>query len=459
MSVDKLSIGAADLQRSGVSRRGFLSAAGLGAGALALAACGGPSTSGNSGAAAANVTDFTGIKPANKITFWTSNPGGSADVTAALVKEFEASQPDIKVEVVTAGASYEEIAQKFQTAQVGGGLPDLVLVSDVWWFRYFLLGSITPLGPLMKHLNFETADFRDLLIKDYEYNGEQWAIPWARSTPIFFYNKTHWKAAGLPDRAPETWDEMAEWGPKLMGAGVGIQKAYQHPALAGYAGWLFQNNLWGNGASWSKDWEITADSKEAVASMQWLQDSVYKGQWAGVSSKDAMADISSGAVSATCNSTGPLVKTIKDGTFDVGVGFLPAGPVAGPVCPTGGSGIAIPKGIKPENQLAAATFLKFLTEPKSTVTFATATGYMPVRKSADMSASIAATPQLETAIKQLDVTRKQDNARVFLPGGDTEIAKAASVILTQQGDVAAEMGKLKTTLEGIYTKEVKPKLK
>ena len=68
--------------------------------------------------------------------------------------------------------------------------------------------------------------------------------------------------------------------------------------------------------------------------------------------------------------TGSLVGILKAAKFDVGAGFLPGGPVTtSPVCPTGGAGIGIPKAIPKERQLAAATFLKFLTTPENTVTF------------------------------------------------------------------------------------------
>ena len=100
-----------------------------------------------------------------------------------------------------------------------------------------------------------------------------------------------------------------------------------------------------------------------------------------------------------------------------------------------------------------------MTEPENTAAFSAATGYMPTRLSADMSAVLAATPQIKTAMDQLAATKVQDNARVFLPGADQEMAKAAAKILTQQGDVQATMTELKKTLEGIYTKDVKPKLK
>ncbi len=443
-----------------LDRRHFLGLAGLGAGAAALAACGGPSTAGTADAVDTATIDFTGVKPAASIDFWTNHPGKSQDVEKAIIEKFHAKFPDIKVNLVTAGANYEEIAQKFQTSQAAKtGLPGLVVLSDVWWFRYFSNGSIIPIDGLVKQLDIKIDDFQKSLVDDYKYDEKQWALPYGRSTPLFYYNKDHFKAAGLPDRAPATWQEFADWAPKLK-ATSGAQYAYIYPALAGYAGWTLQNNLWGWGGSWSKDWDITCDSKGSVAALQWAQDSIYKDAWAGVSSKEAADDFAAGITSSTISSTGSLLGVLKAAKFNVGVGFLPGGPEApSGVCPTGGAGLGIPSGITKEEQLAAATFLKFMTEPENTAAFSAATGYMPTRLSADMSAILAATPQIKTAMDQLAATKVQDNARVFLPGADQEMAKAAAKILTQQGDVQATMTELKKTLEGIYTKDVKPKLK
>lgn len=447
-----------------LSRRSLLGLAGLGAGAVALSACG-PSTSSGSGSAAsfdANGPSFDGVQPAKSITFWSNHPGNSEAVTRDIIAKFKA-QTGIEVNLVTAGSNYEEVAQKFQTAQAGGQLPDLVVFSDVWWFRYFMQDSIIPLGNVLKAAKVDTSDYRTGLFDDYQYKGGQWAVPWARSTPLFYYNKSHWKAAGLPDRAPKTWDEFAEWAPKLQAAKTGAQHVYEHAALADYAGWTLQNILWGYGGGWgsSDSFDVTCDADASVAALQYVQDSVYKGKWAGIASTSATDDLAAGACSAAMGSTGSLVGVQKaaKGKFDVGVGFMPGGPkVTSPVCPTGGAGLGIPKGSSRERQLAAAQFIGFLTNPENTVTFSQSTGYLPVRTSADTKALVAANPLIETAIKQLDVTRKQAYARVFLPGADQEIAKSISAILTQKADVKSSMTSLKSTLENIYTTQVKPKI-
>ena len=128
-----------------MDRRHFLTLAGAGAvsvGALALTACTGPSVGSVSNPTTSSTPKttggpkFDGVKPASKISFWSSNPGNSQAVTQQIIDAFTA-RSGIEVELVTA-ASYEDVAQKFQAAQAGGGLPDVLTLSDVWWFRFFL---------------------------------------------------------------------------------------------------------------------------------------------------------------------------------------------------------------------------------------------------------------------------------------------------------------------------------
>ena len=446
---------------SGFSRRHLLGLAGLGAASLGAAACSGPSTAAPGSAASPAATqDFAGVKPASSITFWTNHPGKSQAVEQELIRRFNVEHPDIAVNLVTAGANYDEISQKFQAALSGSELPDVVLLSDVWWFRYFLNKQIAPLDPLISAVGIDAPDYQPTLLKDYQYSGRQWALPYCRSTPVFYYNKAHWAAAGLPDRGPQTWAEFDEWCPKLTAAGTGAQAPYGLGKGTGNASWIHQNVVWGLGGALSDEWTITADSPEVLAAGAYVRGQIDKG-WAAVSSSDQAADFGSGLYSSVIGSTGSLTGILAAATFDVGTAFLPAGPKGSGV-PTGGAGLAIPAKRSPEQQVAAATFLKFMGEAESTSYFSQNTGYMPVKTSAVASDAMrevyAKTPQFKTAVDQLAETRTQDWARVFIPGGDQTTVTAWEGIMLQGADPATAWGTAQQQLQKGYDTDVKPLL-
>ena len=195
-----------------ISRRQLLGMAG-GAAALGIVGCGddddddestattAPASAAASTAASTATTAPTSapsVKPAAEITYWSVHPANSKAVEEELIKRFEAANPGIKVKLETAGANYAEVSQKFNAGLASKQIPDLVMLSDVWWFKYFLAGTIEPLDGLISELKVDTADYQDTLLKDYQFDGKQWGMPFARSTPLFYYNKDKWAAAGLP---------------------------------------------------------------------------------------------------------------------------------------------------------------------------------------------------------------------------------------------------------------------
>src|SRR5690625_7739727 len=101
------------------ARRGATMAA-LASTALVLSACGPSVSDGDSedptddGDADAQYAD---VEPADEVTFWTNHPGGSIDIAKAIRAAFT-QETGIKVNHVTAGAHYAEVAQKFQAATV-----------------------------------------------------------------------------------------------------------------------------------------------------------------------------------------------------------------------------------------------------------------------------------------------------------------------------------------------------
>jgi sn-glycerol 3-phosphate transport system substrate-binding protein len=431
---------------------------------LALTACGGPSVGAESSdTPSTEATDWSQVEPASEITWWSNPPGQSQAVEEQLIAAFNEEHPEITVNLVTAGANYDEVAQRFQAASQTDEKPDLVIASDVWWFRYHLNDQIMPLDDVFEAIDADADDFQQGLYGDYEYEGQHWAAPYARSTPLFYYNKDMWAAAGLPDEGPESWEQLQEWSTALEAQVPAEGSPFGLSLGTSWSAWWFENMIWGQGGEYSDEFDVTLDSEESLAGGEFLRD-LFHGDdaIATVSADDSMADFASGLIASTIGSTGSLKGALDAASFEVGTAYLPDGPQGGGT-PTGGTGLAISSSSTPEKQLAAAMFLEFLTNTENTATFSQATGYMPVRTSAVESDTMKAVyeqyPQFRTAVDQLaEKARPQDYIRVFVPGADALLTDALEQIVLEGTDPAEAFGSVTPQIETAYTENVEPYL-
>ncbi len=432
-----------------LNRRHFLSIAGASAAAVSLAACAGGSASGSGEGQEGNGT----------LQFWSNHPGGKKDVEQKMVDAWNKANPDTPAKLITAGANYEELGQKFNAALSGGDLPDVILASDVTWFNFALNEQTEPLDDLWKEAGIKSGDIVDSLREDYEHNGKHYGMPYCRSTCLMYFNVDHLKKAGLPtDRGPETWDEFAEWAPKLMKVNGG-KPALAVPTGTEYLDWYFQGMVWAFGGAYSEEWTATFTKPETLEAGKFLQDQVKAGHIGIV--KDASNVFGLGNASALLESTGSLGGLKDSAKFEFVTTFLP-GP--GPSCPTGGAGLAMPSGISDERKKTAIKFMDFMTKPENTVTFTQATGYMPVRKSAlelpEEKKYLKENPNAQTAIDQLaENTKPQDAARVSVPGGGARIGGALDRITTGGEDVETVFKELNKETQGKIDSDIKPLLK
>ena len=236
--------------------------------------------------------------------------------------------------------------------------------------------------------------------------GKLWWVPFARSTPMLYFNEEHLKEAGLADRAPESWAELLEWAPKLARREGGDLKraAFGMPLGASYNAWVFQPVVWQWGGRYSDDKHgVTIAEARAVEAGQHYQDLVFKHRVASVP-KDHIVDFQNGLIATIFASTASLAGIESNAAFGVGTGFLPKGP-AGFGCCTGGPGLALLAASAEERRAAAFEYVRFATSPEHTAWWSQNTGYMPVRKSALEGPSMAAfyreKPNFQTAVKQL----------------------------------------------------------
>jgi len=443
------------MEQRKLSRRQMLRMLIAGGGATALAACGAqapaaPTTAPAAPApttAAPTVVSQTGSTV--NITYWGSFSGGLGEAEQAMVKRFNESQNEVQVEYQFQG-SYEETAQKFTAALQARTIPDVILLSDVWWFGFYLAGAITQLDDLAKQVNLDFADYEPVLLNEGVRQNKHFWIPFARSTPLFYYNKQLWAEAGLPDRAPETWAEFGEWAPKLVvKEGDKLTRAaFLHPTGASYIAWLFQGVTWQHGGQYSlPDFTMTMTDPNTLRAGQFYQDTATKFGWATLV-QDLNKDFIGGVGAAMLASTGGLRGITENAPFEVGVGFLPKETNFG--CCTGGAGLAIPAETPAEKQLAAMKYIAFATNPEQAGIWARDTGYMPVRistkQSPEMQAFFAENPNFKTAVEQLPLTRAQDAARVFVRNGDQIIGKGLERIIVNREDTAKVFGEVNTEL-------------
>ncbi len=442
-----------------VTRRLFLRSVAAGAGALTLAACGGAAAPAAPTAAPAAPTTAPAptvapptAMPAGamgstvEITYWGSFSGGLGEAEQATVNTFNSMQQDVKVNYQFQG-SYEETAQKLTAAVQAKQTPDVSLLSDVWWFSFYVNGQLQPLDDLMAAEGIKREDYVDVLIKEGIRKGVVYWIPFARSTPLFYYNKDAWAEAGLEDRAPKTWAEFMEWAPKLNKEG---RSAFAHPGAASYIAWLFQGVIWQHGGRYSDpDFTIRIHEEKGIEAANFYRDTTQTYKWA-TTPKDVTQDFVTGLTASAMLSTGALAGVEKNAQFKVGTGFLPEGP-AGFGCCTGGAGMAVLAGLPAEKQQAAMKWIAFATGDEWTVDWAQKTGYMPVRnaavKSARMQQYLTERPNFRTAVEQLPKTQPQDAARVYIRGGDQIIGKGLERITIAGEDPATVWPEVKTELE------------
>jgi sn-glycerol 3-phosphate transport system substrate-binding protein len=406
------------------------------------APAGGASTAPASGAAASSPAASAGASSAaqpgqTKVVFWSSWGGKNGEALTKLVNDYNASQKEIFVDNQFQG-TYDETAQKLAAGIAARQVPDMVSLSEVTWNKFSINKTLQALDDLIKTANLDPKDFVESLINEGTRQGKIWWLPFARSTPLFYYNRTLFKEAGLEDRAPKTWDELRTWGLAIQKLNKPDLTAFAFTTGKNFNAWYFQGNVWQWGGNYSdKNLNITIDQPAAVEAGEWLRKFVHEDKL-GFMAPDQSLAFTNGLCAMTLQSTGALGGILTTAKFDVGTGMLPEQKKFG--CPTGGAGLALLAAAPDKNKQAAIGFIKFLLKPENVAYWSKQTGYMPATKSAreaaEMQQLFTANPNYKVAVDQLPKTQPQDTARLFVPNGDQTIGTGLEKIIVNNEPAA-----------------------
>lgn len=360
-----------------------------------------------------------------ELIYWTAfGSGTNGDAQAKLIADFNAADTGVTV-TSTAYANYEEVANAILTGLDSGDVPHVATLSDVWWFSFYLRQALVDLTDLAE----TPDDYIPSLFADYQRNDGQWGVPFARSTPLFYYNTDAFEAAGVDPSVLATWSEFAEAAPTLVEKG-GVDYSFGFGNAASYGAWTMHGPIWAFGGNYSDpDFNILVTEEKAVATGEFMRDLVQTKKAGTVATPQD--DFVAGSLAAMIASTGSLGSVTDTTSVGFATAMLPEEMQFG--CPTGGTGLSILNSASEEQVAAAASFLAFCTNAENAATWSQTTGYMPVRTSAIESeayqAFLAENPNNQVAIEQLPKTQSQDSARVFIPNGDQELGRAWEQIL------------------------------
>lgn len=136
-----------------------------------------------------------------------------------LVPEFNKVYPHIKVTID--GISYSEHLAK-TLLDLTGATPayDVICTDDPWTPQMAQTGALLDLKKDTAGWTdpgFDWNDFNPAPLAASEWKGVQYGVPLRSNMLLMFYNRTHYKKAGLPEPTPKlTWAEFFAQAPKLV---------------------------------------------------------------------------------------------------------------------------------------------------------------------------------------------------------------------------------------------------
>jgi len=347
-----------------------------------------------------NLKALANHKGAVNITFWESASSANLTTLEGITNAFNSSQSKVHVTLVTQNG-YDDTWQKYTAGLSNGQLPAAVQLEDQRTQAAIDTGSFLPVQSCMNAAKYSTSDYLPRPLAYWKVNGVQWALPFAVSAPILYYDQNAFTKAGLnPASPPATLSQMVADAKtlKASGSGMGLVLDPWHlETWLATANQLFVNNKNGRSARATKGVFNTSTSVNIFSQLSTLVRSgdATTNPSTGPNEYDNLLGIGSGKYGMTLETSaalGTVTKLLSGGQYanvKLGLGAFPvySSSVQGGIEP-GGSGVYISNKVPALQQAAAWQYLSYLCSTQSQATWAAGTGYIPVRKSSAQTATV-----------------------------------------------------------------------
>jgi sn-glycerol 3-phosphate transport system substrate-binding protein len=333
-----------------------------------------------------------------EITYWHGMNANNEAALTELVAQYHAGQDRVRVTLQNQGG-YQEVFDKYYQSGADAR-PDLVMFPE-WGFQQAIDSqSFVPAAACLEASGWDAASVLPQTLRAYAQAGIQWGMPFNVSNPLVYYNRQAFAAAGLPDRAPATFDELHQFARQLVDSGAAATGLAYDVNFDGGGGWYLEQWFANSGELLVNNFngreqpatEVLFDGPAGQRLFAELQTLAQEGLLFNVgdnaSGTDAflkVADPNSPAamVVGTSASLGTVVSVLGGGLIpglgvdDIGVGPLPS--FSGtPSAVVGGAANYIVASGSDAEIAATWDFVTFLLSPQAQADWATATGYVPI---------------------------------------------------------------------------------
>ena len=333
------------------------------------------------------------------IEFWhTRGSGANYEVLKNSVDTFNATigkEKGIFVEEIFQGG-YADIVPKLEMASQSGGMPAVGVTSGVRASILLDDGLLADMAPYAAKTGFDfSVFFESLLDVPGNENGEIRSLPYVRSTPVFYYNKTMADAKGL--KAPETVAELEAFAKALntydpaTGDGCwGFELLNDTTYLQGSFLWQLGQPLVGEGGTAPclegsllklfTDWTRWIDEGwcrpfDSTGAQNTATEMFYQGKLA--------------CFVASCGSLSNVYKYSTEAGIELGVSFYPTYDIDNRAVSIGGGNIILMAGNSEEVTSAGWEFIQFLMSDDMVAAEAIGSGYLPTTKTVENNEAMA----------------------------------------------------------------------
>ncbi|BBM36148.1 ABC transporter substrate-binding protein [Pseudoleptotrichia goodfellowii] len=275
----------------------------------------------------------------------------------AIIDEFEKENPGVKIKLQIVG--WEEYWTKLETSATGGTLPDIFWMHSERFYDYASNGMLMEVD---KNIDEGFKHFPQDLVKLYQFNGKQYAVPKDFDTIGVFYNKELFDKAGVP--YPDgnwDWAQYLETAKKLtkdgiygLSAPLNFQEGFWNEVYQN-EGYIIKDDKSGYNNPATQEaiqWWVDLSLKEKVSPLQKEFDEVEYVQMF-TSGKVAMAQLGSWNL--------PRIEEDKEFAKKVGVTYLPRGKKQATIY----NGLGYSVSAKTKYPEEAKKFLQFLATEKA----------------------------------------------------------------------------------------------